>query len=426
MNGKESNLLDYFAILVKWRWLIVVNFLIVCAVAAGASLIMPKVYTAQTTILPPREESGEMGLSSLLSTFPVSGFGFGAVSEQANLFLAILNSRTVMEAVAREFNLMERYKTKNMEETVRALQKRVSIEVNEIGTISVRVQAATSYLATEGEVDEARELAKNLANFYIEELDRVNTRLKVEKAHNTRIFIEERYHQNQEDLRRAEVELKKFQEKYSVIALPEQTAAAITTAATLKAEIITKEVEIGVLSKYVSASHPELVKAQSDLHELQEKYNELIYGQGADENVGKEIDETNDIFLPFKEVPDIGLQYARLFREVTLQQKISEFLLPQYEQAKIQEAKETPTVQVLDLAAKPMMRTKPKRKLFVLSWGGLSIIFTLLFVFSIEYWKRRRKAGDDDYQKIAMIGKEVMNDLKRIRRIVVVRLFHKG
>jgi uncharacterized protein involved in exopolysaccharide biosynthesis len=306
-----------------------------------------------------------------------------------------------------------------MEETIRALQENVSVEVNDVGTITVRVEAGTPYFATEKKTNEARKLAKNMANFYIEELDRVNTRLKVEKARNTRVFIGKRYNKNQGDLRKAEEEFRQFQQKYGAIALPEQTAAAITIAATLKAEIIAKGMEVGLLGKYASAIHPELMKAQNELNELSGKYSELIYGKKANDNIGNDSDELKDLFLPFEDVPDIGLRYARLFREVTLQEKILEFLLPQYEQAKIQEAKDTPSVQVLDKATKPIKRTKPKRKRFVLSWGGLSIVFSLLFVFSREYWRGKKKVGDDDYQKISMIRKEVENDLKKIKKMIV-------
>ena len=69
------------------------------------------------------------------------------------------------------------------------------------------------------------------------------------------------------------------------------------------------------------------------------------------------------LFIPLNEAPDLGLNYIRHYREVSLQQKILEFLLPQYEQAKIQEAKDTPTVQVLDKAVTPVKRKKPKRRL---------------------------------------------------------------
>lgn len=358
--------------------------MIVCVIAAGVSLILPKWYTAQTTILPPSEEGGGLGLSSILSNIPSAGLGLGLgpLSEEMNTFIAILKSRIVMESVAKKFDLMKRYKSENMEETVRTLRDHVSVEVNDEGTISLLVEAGTPYLGSEEEENEARELARDMANFFIEELNRVNTRLKVEKARNTRIFIERRYHQNLEDLRFVEEEFKQFQQEHDAIALPEQTAAAITAAAELKAEIIAKEVEVGVLSKYVSNSHTNLVRAKNELNELRGKYDEFRYGSSAGNKSGNDNNDSKDLFLPFDEVPDIGLQYARLLREVKLQEKLLEFLLPQYEQAKIQEQKDTPTVQVLDPAIAPIKKSRPKRAIIV-AIAGLATLFILVTILSI-------------------------------------------
>jgi len=161
MEKKQVNIIDYLYVLVKWRKLIIINFLVVCIIAAGISLILPKWYRAETTILPPLEEGAQMGMSSIMRNLSVGGLGLGAVSEETNLFLAILNSRTVMEAVARKFDLMKRYKTKNMEETVRTLRGHVSVKINEEGTITLGVEAGTPYFATEEEENEARELASS-------------------------------------------------------------------------------------------------------------------------------------------------------------------------------------------------------------------------------------------------------------------------
>ncbi len=324
--------------------------------------------------------------------------GLGGISDEVNTFLAILNSRTVMEAVAQKFNLMERFQTRNMEETIRALQGFVTVDINEEGTIMIGTRAKTPYFATEQEKDEARRLARDMANFFIEELDRVNTQLKVEKAKNTRIFIEKRYYQNLEDIRQAEEEFKQFQQQHGAIALPEQTAAAIAAAAELKAEIITKEVEVGVLKKYVNDTHPDLARAQNELRELQTKYDEFKYGSKFDKNNPK---QSQDFFLPFAEVPEIGLQYLRLFREVTMQEKILEFLLPEYEQAKIQEAKDTPSVQVLDKAVLPIRKASPKTMITTIVAGFSCLIICLFFIFSIEYFNRIEQ-GDDE--RSAMIS----------------------
>jgi len=415
MEGKKSNILDYLSVVVKWRKLIFVNFIVVCIITAIISLIVPKTFSANSTILPPANEADVFGLSSLIGNLPLGPLGFGGVSEETYTFMAILHSRTVMEAIAKKFALMQRYDYENMEYTVEELRENVIIEINEDGTITLSSMASTKFLPGEEEENEARNLARDMANAFIEELDKVNTQLKTEKAHNNRVFIEKRYEQNINDLKNAEEELKTFQKTYGVIALPQQTVLAIETAAELNANIIAKEVEVSVLSGYVSESHSELTRAKSELTELRRKFDEMKTGRNRDilNNNGT---QNTRLFIPLNEVPDLGLKYIRRYREVSLQQKILEFLLPQYEQAKIQEAKDTPTVQVLDKAVTPVKRKKPKRTIMVLLAGLLSMVFSVTGVFFVEYIRHLEANQQEDYRKVENILQSLRSDVRKLLR----------
>jgi len=415
MEGTKSNIIDYFSVVVKWRKLIFVNFIVVCIITAIISLILPKTFSANSTILPPTNEADAFGLSSLIGNLPLGPLGFGGVSEETYTFMAILHSRTVMEAIAEKFDLMQRYDYENMEYTVKELRQNVIIEINEDGTITLSSMASTKFLPDDEEENEARTLARDMANAFIEELDRVNTRLKTEKAHNNRVFIEKRYEQNINDLRNAEEELKTFQKTHGVIALPQQTVITIETAAEINANIIAKEVEVSVLSGYVSESHSELTRAKSELTELRKKFNEMKTGRNRDilNNNGT---QNTRLFIPLNDVPDLGLKYIRRYREVSLQQKILEFLLPQYEQAKIQEAKDTPTVQVLDKAVTPVKRKKPKRAIMVLLAGLLSIVFSVTGVFFVEYIRYLEENRQEDYRKVENILQSFRSDLRKLLR----------
>lgn len=373
---KELIIIDYLKVLFKNRKFIIIIFLVVTVITIVISLLMPVWYRAQTTILPPIEESELASFSSLISDLPLKALGLGGKTSQAEIFLATLKSRTVMEAAARKFDLMKRYKARNIEDTVKELRSHVGINLDDEGTITLFVEAGTPWFTIfkKENSDTARELARDMANFFITELDRVNKHLKTARAKNARIFIEKRYQQNINDLHRAEEEFKQFQQKNGTIALPEQTTATISAAAELKAQIIAKEVEIGVLKKYVGNSHADLVKSRNELMELKRKYNEF---KSKRQRRGQ---DSQDLFLNLEEVPDLALQYARLYREVMLQEKITEFLLPQYEQAKIQEAKDTPTVQVLDKAVKPIRKHKPKRAIIVIFYSFLSLILSSMYV----------------------------------------------
>ncbi|MBN1154265.1 hypothetical protein JXB12_05020 [candidate division KSB1 bacterium] len=407
MDGKKSNFIDYLATIVKWRKFIIINFLIVSVITAAFSLIMPKTYSARAVIFPPAEEDQGFGLSQFISNLPMGGFGMAGISEESYVVMAIVNSRTVMEAIVDRFKLIERYEAENMEQAVKTLRNKVSVEINEDGTISLNASAKTPYFSDDEEEDEARNLARDMANAFIEELDLVNRNKKSEKARNTRIYIEKRYNQNLDDLTRAEDELKIFQEEHGVIAMPEQTVESIKAAAEISAQINLREIELEVMNNYVSPTHSEVLRAKNELSALKRKYQEMMSGGGSK--------EANDIFIPFDQVPEVGVQYVRLYREVKLQETLLEFLLPQYEQAKIQEAKDTPTVQILDAAVPPILRSSPKRGILVISMAILSVFISLMVVLLIEYLQRLRYSDYAKYREIENMMIELRNDYKKIR-----------
>ncbi|MBN2354702.1 hypothetical protein JXO59_01235 [candidate division KSB1 bacterium] len=414
MKTQAYSLIDLTGILVKWKKFILRNFIIVCVIMVIISLVVPRWYRANTILLPPSEDSGGMGLAAaLLSNLPVSGFGsgnLGAFSQETNIFLAILNSRSLLSAIVDKFDLKKEYKTETLEEAIKALQDHITMQVNEDGTIAVAAEAGTPFLASEAEVLRAKTLARDMTNAIVTELDIVNKRIKVEQAHNTRIFIEKRYHQNLEDLRAAEEALKLFQQKHEAIALPEQTKAVITAAAEIRAQITAKEIEAEFLAKYLGKTHPDYVKAQNELSILTAKYNQFKYGTNGDKYSTSIWDDERDIFIPIDKVPELGLQFARLYREVMLQEKILEFILPQYEQAKIQEAKDTPTVQVLDRAELPERKSRPKRMIMVAVAGLLAIAFSLGFALIVERVQTLQQTSPEKYRKLQQISRSFISD----------------
>ncbi len=385
--------------------MIIINFLVVCIITAGISFIIPKWYKATATIMPPVEQtSGLNGLSSIMNRLPVGNIGMGSIlgfSEQTSRFIAMLQSRTIMESVINEFDLEKRYKKENIEETIEKLRDHVSVKVEEEGTITVSVEAGTPYFSSEKKDNEARYLARDMTNYFIKELDRINKKLKTSQAHNKRVFIEKRYKQNLEDLKSAEDSLKQFQQQYGVISLPEQIQATISAASELKAQIITKEVELEALKESLGSSHSETRQVKSTLNALKKKYNELKKGS-SELNIQK-ITKDQELFLTLQHLPELGLRYVRLYREVKLQETLQEFLLPVYEEAKIEEVRDTPTVQVLDQAVKPERKDKPHRALMVIIFGFLSLFLFVIaayIVVNIQYYK---ETNQNKYNKIQYI-----------------------
>jgi uncharacterized protein involved in exopolysaccharide biosynthesis len=228
------------------------------------------------------------------------------------------------------------------------------------------------------ELDDPK-LAANVANACAEELDGVNQEKSVSRAKNSRIYIESQLAVTEKNLAEKTKLLVEFQQKNRAVSLENQMLASIRQVAELKGQIIAKEVQIGVMKQSMKATNPLVIRAQNELNELNRRYNELQYGADAEEKKDQEF------YLPFADVPELGLQLAELTRDVSVQETVWELLNQQYYQAKIEEARDTPTVQALDRAIPPERRSFPKRKLMVVVAGLVSFVLSVIFAFIQEY-----------------------------------------
>ena len=413
MENKEFKLIDLLFILFQNRKKIILITLLISIIAFIASFALPRWYTSSATLLPPSEDSAGMGLSSLVGSLSLgslgTGFGLNTLSEEANMFLAIINSRTVLESVVKRFELKDKYKVKTMQEAIKGLGDHIAISINEEGTITLSVEASTGYFPTSPKIEYAKLDARDMVQYFLAELERLNRDIKTQKARNTRIFIEKRYKKNMDDLEKSEEDFREFQKKYGTIDLPEQIKATITAAAEIKAQLILKEATTTVMEQEMQKTHPTVVKAKRELAELQRLYEQFKDGDGTADDKAK-------ILLPLADVPDMGIEYLRLFREVKLQEKIMEFILPQYEQAKIQEEKDTPTVQVLDQPQIPELKTRPKRALIAAIVGLCTFFVLIIICIIIERINELQKYDNEQYQKISKIINGLKSDIRLSRK----------
>jgi len=165
----------------------------------------------------------------------------------------------------------------------------------------------------------------------------------------------------------------------------------------------------GVLLQTMKSDNPEVIRKQRQLDEMRQRYAELQYGADTSSVQQKEF------YIPFADVPEVGLQLAELLREVKVQETVWELLNQQYYQAKIQEARDTPTVQVLDEAIPPEKRSKPKRKLLVIVMGLLGGMLSVFWVFGEEYFRQINERPNEQRKMARIIG-ELKGDIDRFKR----------
>lgn len=373
MNN-ESNVLKYLAILHEWRKFIVINTGIVIILSVVISLLLPNWYRASTSLLSPKQPDLLSSLGSTSSVLKgISGLGrlggFGQKSNSYNYF-AILNSRTTMEKVVRKFDLITVYDTpdSSMEKAIKELSNNIRFEDGENDEIIIEV------------FDKNPQRAASMANYFVEVLNEINTRIGTLEARNNREFMERRLEEANQMLFKSEEVLKKYQEKSGLIITPEQTSG-IDAIASLYAMKVKKEVEVAILEKGVTADNNALQQMRLELNELEKKVSTI---------------------------PETGIASIRLYRDVAIQQKIVEFLVPLYEQARIEEQKDVPVLLVLDTAIPPEKKSKPQRSLIVLLSTFVMFTFSVALAFMMHAIRTLTNTGE------SVVQSTLYNFVKRI------------
>ncbi|MEW5767824.1 MAG: GNVR domain-containing protein [bacterium] len=363
--AEEVNILDYWRVIKNHRRLIIGGTFLVGLVAAVVSLLLPRIYLAEASILPPAKEN-RAGLLSALSALPIGSQMLPLMGQSGigGYYLPILRSQTVAVQIIKELGLMDKYEAENMEEAVKHLEKASRITQDKEGLIRIAVQAKSALLAA------------RIANTYIKALQDYIDQNTIFEARQNRIFIEGQLTETEKELHQAEDALKAFQEGKGTVSISEEVTEAIKAAAELKARMAALEVQVGVMSSYTSPDHPDVVKKRLEIQELSKQYGLLEHG-GQDRSG-----------VPLANVPAVGLEFARLKREVIVQETLFKLLSEEYERAKISEAKEAPQVQILDSAVPPEKKYKPKVVLNIFIALITGLFLTTFLAFFREYLRR--------------------------------------
>lgn len=393
-EAADVGLADFVLPLIRRRRLIAGLVAVVAVASVIAALVWPKSWRASATLLPPERRmdnplfvpGGFEGLGASLR-----GISLRHVATPSDIFVAILESRNVAEALVERFGLQEEYDVRSLTKAVKRLQSESEVTVTREGTIRVSATAGSA------------ELAADLANAFVEELDRVNRTLANQEAVAIREFVEKELAESKDRLSAAEDELRSFQETHGAVEVTEQARAVIAAAAAIRAQILTAEVDLGVLLRTRDESHPEVQRARDYLAELRLRLAEI---EGEDESAlaggtqAGPVEPTAppepetaepEVFPPLSKMPSLGLRYGRLLREVKTEEAVVALLTEQYHRARIEERRSLPTVRVLDAAVPPERRYRPRRTMLVLLCTGLAFVAAVGLAYSLEIVDRIRR-----------------------------------
>jgi capsule polysaccharide export protein KpsE/RkpR len=366
------------------------SILVGLLIGTALAFLLPPEYESYTRLMPPDDQSNR-GLAMITALAGKSGGGGGGggggagiagmagdllgVKTTGAMFVGILASRTVQDDLIGKFNLQKVYREKRLEQARLDLTKHTTVvEDHKSGIITITV------------TDRSAQRAREMANEYVSELNRVVTQLSTSAAHREREFLENRLVTVKQDLENAEKQFSQFSSKSGALDIKEQGKAMVEAAAILQGQMMAAQSELEGLRQLYSDSNVRVRGAQARIAELQRQLEKL--GGRPQNEVVAGSSEDSSIFPSIRRLPLLGVTYADLFREAKVQEIVFETLTQQFELAKVQEAKEIPSVKVLDPGSIPESRSFPPRLLLMALGAFLGCCVGISWLFTTAMWTR--------------------------------------
>jgi len=364
----ETSVLDVLALLASQRRFILRAVVGAALLSTAVAFLLPVRYEANIVMLPPQQNTslgsaiGQLGsagsLGSLAPLASLAGNSLG-IKNPADMYVSLLTSRTVEDALIQRFNLMGEYREKRLSDARKVLENRTTATAGtKDGLIRISVE------------DHDPRRAAELANGYVEEFRKLSASLAITEAARRRLFFEQQLQQAKDELGTAEEALRATQQSTGVLQIDSQARSLIESAAILRGQVVAKQVQIQSMRSFAAEENPRLVLAKQELAALQTQLDKLA---------GSHQDAGSDIMLSKGRVTGSGIEYLRRYRDLKYHETVFELLAKQFEIAKLDEAREGSIVQVVDTAIAPDKRSSPHRLLIVAS-------VTLLALFLAGFW----------------------------------------
>jgi capsule polysaccharide export protein KpsE/RkpR len=354
-----------------------------CAFLASAliAVLISNRYRSVTRLMPPDGQSATgLGILAALSGKGSMGTGmngFGGIASDllgvkssGALFVGIVGSQTVQDRLIKEFNLQHVYRESKIEDARKDLEEHTEVsEDRKSGIITITV------------IDRDPKRAAAIAQAYVEELDRLVAQVSTSSARRERIFLEERLKTVKAEMDTAAKNFSNFASKNTAIDIPAQGKAMVEAAANLQGRLIAAQAELSGLQQVYTNGNVRVRAAEARVNELQKKLTEL----GAGDLRGHS-NEEGALYPSIRRLPVLGITYADLFLQTKIQATVYELLTEQYETAKVQEAKEIPSVKVLDAAIVPTKKSFPPRTLLTILGTLIGLTVAMTWIVTKTRW----------------------------------------
>jgi uncharacterized protein involved in exopolysaccharide biosynthesis len=356
------------------------------------AFLIPTRYRSTARLMPP--DQGGSGMMAMLAAASSGSGGGGSITNSlgpslgsiagdllgmknsSDLFVGILGSHNLQDDLINKFNLRKEYHDRKIEDARDDLDRHTNFSVDrKSGIIKLEV------------TDHDPKKAAAMAGEYVDRLNEVVAHLNTSAAHRERVFLEDRLVQVKSDLESSEKDFSSFASKNTTIDIQSQAKAMIESGAALQGQLIAAETELQGLRQIYSDSNLRVRALQAQVEEIQRQLQKIV-GQRESGSAPEQGDPTDQTLYPsIRKLPLIGVGYADLYRDTRVKEAIFEVLTKEYELAKVQEAKETPSVKILDTPDIPEKKYFPPRTLFTLLGAILAFGAGLFVVFGRTQWE---------------------------------------
>ncbi len=363
-QGEEISLLDLLLVLARhWR-LIVLGSGVSTLLAIVLALHLPNRYTATAVIMPPQKS--QSGAAALLAGQLGALGGVGAGGSMAEVLLGLLQAHEVENTLIQRFHLMKQYRVKTWEDAQKILEMKLVATVDKKSTL-IKLTYTDNYPIQ----------AAQISNAAVAALEHLLSHLAVTKASQKRVFFEHQVQETQAQLNRDESDLNRIGARAGWIEVYPMAGEVAASNANIRAEIASREVELSALGLSETPNNPDYLRVQQRISSLKAK----LMSQPT-------LDQPKNL----KALSPEGTAYLQKYRDVAFEQEVLKLMEQQYETAKVDEAKDYPEIQIIDLAVVPEKPSGPKRLLIAVGGAFVGLFFFVVLAFIID---SMRHAAED-------------------------------
>jgi capsule polysaccharide export protein KpsE/RkpR len=340
-----------------------------CCAAVVLALVIPKQYVSSAKLMPPETQS----TSKLAGGFGSIASGLMGISSSGAMLVALMCSRTIEDRMIERFNLKQVYRVRLQQDAYTRLQAKTSFSVEpKSGIVALSV--------TDGDPQRAAAMARA----YVEELGVLMTQLNNSSAHRERVFLQDELQVVKVEMEKAEKDFSEFASKNGAMDITEQGRVMIDGSVKIRGELIAEESQLEEMRQIYSDSSPRVHVLQARISELVNQQKRLLGTY-----TGKSFAEgqaSGGSFPSLRQLPILGVPY-RKFQKLKIEEAVYETLRRELDSAMMQEARENPTVEILDLPVVPDRKSFPPRLLIIATGTGCALILSGVWILGVARWR---------------------------------------